>query len=201
MIKKVADTKVLRQNEPDVLTFRTSKEFGKWLSKNHNKSSGIWLRLFKKDSGEKMITYGEALNGALCYGWITGQAKKYDDKSAIQKFTPRRPKSIWSKRNTKIAEHLISQGKMKPPGLNEIEKAKADGRWERAYDSPKQMTIPDDFFKELSKNKKAKTFFESLNKTNKYSIAWRLQTATKPATREKRMQTIINMLSKEQKFH
>ncbi len=193
--------KTSSQNEPQILSFKTPKEFEKWLAKNHAIPNGIWLRLFKKDSGEKTITYSEALDEALCYGWIDGQVKKYDDNSWIQKFTPRKPKSIWSKRNTNHIGRLISLEKMKPSGLAEVDKAKADGRWDKAYDSPSEMAIPDYFIKELSKNKKRKDFFESLNKANKYSIAWRLQTAKKPETREKRMKAILEMLSKGQKFH
>jgi uncharacterized protein YdeI (YjbR/CyaY-like superfamily) len=187
--------------EKEILTFKTSNAFEKWLAKNHNKATVIWLRFFKKDSGKASITYKEAVDEVLCYGWIDGQANKYDDESWIQKFTPRSAKSIWSKKNTENIERLTALGKMKPSGLAEVERAKADGRWAKAYDSPKEMQIPDDFIKELSKNKKAKAFFETLNKTNKYAIGWRLQTAKKPETKEKRIKTIIEMLSKGEKFH
>ncbi len=184
-----------------VLAFKTSNAFEKWLAKNHNKVTGIWLRFFKKDSGKATITYKEAVDEALCYGWIDGQANKYDDDSWIQRFTPRGARSIWSKRNTDNIERLITLEKMKPAGLEEVEKAKADGRWAKAYDSPKEMQIPDDFMQQLSKNKKAKAFFETLNKTNKYAIGWRLQTAKKPETKEKRIKIIVEMLSNGQKFH
>ena len=187
--------------ETEILTFKTSNAFEKWLAKNHNKVSALWLRFFKKDSGKATITYKEAVDEALCYGWIDGQADKFDDESWIQKFTPRTSKSIWSKRNTENIERLTALGRMKPAGLEEVEKAKADGRWAKAYDSPKEMQLPEAFIKELSKNKKAKAFFETLNKTNKYAIGWRLQTAKKPETKEKRIKTIIEMLSKGQKFH
>ena len=187
--------------EPPVLSFKTSNAFEKWLAKNYDKVDGIQLRFFKKESGEKTITYKEAIDEALCYGWIDGQANKYDEVSWIQKFTPRRQRSIWSKKNTENIERLAALGKMKPSGLAEVEKAKADGRWEKAYDAASQMQIPDDFMKLLSKNKKAKAFFESLNKANKYAITWRLQTAKKPETREKRVKLILEMLSKEEKFH
>ena len=187
--------------EKEILTFKTSNAFEKWLAKNHNKATVIWLRFFKKDSGKTSITYKEAVDEALCYGWIDGQANKYDDESWIQKFTPRTARSIWSKKNTENIERLIALGKMKPPGLEQVDKAKADGRWAKAYDSPKEMQIPDDFMKELSKNKKAKAFYETLNKTNKYAIGWRLQTAKKQETKEKRIKTIIEMLSKGEKFH
>ncbi len=187
--------------EPPVLSFKNSNAFDKWLAKNYDKINGIQLRFFKKGSGKKSITYKEAIDEALCYGWIDGQANKYDDVSWIQKFTPRRQRSIWSKKNTENIERLTALGKMKPSGMAEAEKAKADGRWAKAYDSPSQMQMPDDFIKLLSKNKKAKAFFESLNKANKYAIAWRLQTAKKPETREKRVKLILEMLSKEEKFH
>ena len=187
--------------EPKILTFKTSNAFEKWLAKNHNKVTAIWLRFFKKDSGKTSITYKEAVDEALCYGWIDGQANKYDDESWIQKFTPRTAKSIWSKKNTENIERLTALGKMKSPGLEEVEKAKADGRWAKAYDSAKDMQIPEEFMKELAKNKKAKAFYETLNKTNKYAIGWRLQTAKKPETKAKRIKTIIEMLSKGEKFH
>ncbi len=193
--------KAPNKKELKTLSFKTPKAFEKWLGKNHNKVDGIWLKFFKKDSREKTITYAEALDEALCYGWIDGQANKYDEVSWIQKFTPRRSKSIWSKRNTTYIERLTEAGKMKPSGLAEVERAKADGRWEKAYDKPSDMKVPVDFIKKLLRNKKAKTFFESLNKANKYAIAWRLQTAKKPETREKRMKMIIEMLSKGEKFH
>jgi uncharacterized protein YdeI (YjbR/CyaY-like superfamily) len=176
-------------------------EFERWLAENHDISNGIWLRLFRKDTGEKTITHGEALNEALCYGWIDGQLKPFDDKSWIRKFTPRGQKSIWSKRNTSHVERLTALGKMKPSGLAEVERAKADGRWTKAYDSPGEMKIPDDFMEELSKDEMAKTFFESLNRANRYAIGWRLQTAKKPETREKRIKLFVEMLSKGQKFH
>jgi uncharacterized protein YdeI (YjbR/CyaY-like superfamily) len=182
-------------------SFKTQKTFREWLEENYNSSSGVWLRLYKKDSGIGSITHDEALGEALCFGWIDGQANRFDDKSWIQKFTPRRPKSIWSKKNAERAEKLIRLGKMKPAGLREIDVAKADGRWEKAYDSPANMKIPEDFMKRLSKDKKAFKFFKALNRTNLYSIAWRLQTAKKPETREKRITQIIEMLSKGEKFH
>jgi uncharacterized protein YdeI (YjbR/CyaY-like superfamily) len=187
--------------ETIILSFKTANAFEKWLAKNHNKVAVIWLRFFKKGSGKAGITYSEAVDEALCYGWIDGQANKYDDESWIQKFTPRSTKSIWSKKNTDNVERLTALGKMKSSGLEEVDKAKADGRWVKAYDSPKEMQIPDEFIKQLTKNKKAKAFYDTLNKTNKYTIGWRIQTAKKPETKEKRIKMIIEMLSKGQKFH
>jgi uncharacterized protein YdeI (YjbR/CyaY-like superfamily) len=193
---QTADKKELK-----TVSFKSPKEFEKWLAKNHDTSSGIWLRFFKKDSGEKTIAYSEALDEALCYGWIDGQLNSYDDKSWLHKFTLRSQRSVWSKRNTGHAERLITTGKMKLSGFAEVEKAKADGRWAKAYDSPAAMKMPDDFIKELSKHQNAKTFFESLNRANKYAIGWRLQTAKKPETRKKRIKAILEMLNKQQKFH
>lgn len=190
-----------KKEELPVLIFKAAKEFEQWLHRNHASSNGIWLRIYKKASGIPAITYPEAVKAALCYGWIDGVANKYDDASYLQRFTPRRSKSIWSKLNVERANQLIESGKMKPGGLKEIEAAKADGRWASAYDSPANIEIPEDFLQMLSKKPKAKKFFETLNKTNTYSIAWRLQTAKKPETREKRMKLILEMLSKGQKFH
>jgi uncharacterized protein YdeI (YjbR/CyaY-like superfamily) len=188
-------------NELQVVSFPSSKEWRKWIAANHDTSHGVWLRFFKKDSGEKTVTYAEALEEALCYGWIDGQANKYDATSYIQKFTPRRPKSIWSKRNTEIAERLLQEGKMKKAGVQQVELAKADGRWQQAYDSPKNMKVPEDFLQQLSKNKKAQAFFDGLNKANLYAIAWRLQTAKKPETREKRLTEILEMMREGKKIH
>jgi uncharacterized protein YdeI (YjbR/CyaY-like superfamily) len=184
-----------------VISFKTPKEFEKWLKKNHETNGGIWLRLFKKDSKEKSITYEEAVNEALCFGWIDGQSNKYDQQSWLQKFTPRRPKSIWAKRNKERIERLIKEGRMKPAGMAEVEKAKADGRWNKAYAPPSEMTIPADFLKALSKNKNAKAFFDTLNKTNMFAIAFRLHTAKKDETRQRRMKVILTMLAKGEKFH
>jgi len=188
-------------NTLPILEFKTAKTFETWLAKNHDNSNGLWLKIFKKDSGIKTISYAEALDVALCYGWIDGQKQAFDEEAWLQKFSPRGAKSIWSKINTEHVERLIKEGRMKPAGLKAVEKAKADGRWEKAYESSSKITIPEDFLKELSKNKKAEAFFKGLNKTNLFSIGFRLQTAKKQETREKRMKDIIEMLAKGEKFH
>jgi uncharacterized protein YdeI (YjbR/CyaY-like superfamily) len=188
-------------NDKQVHSFTSSKEWRKWLAEHYAQSNGVWLRFFKKDSGKKTFVYAEALEEALCYGWIDGQVNKYDAESYIQKFTPRRAKSTWSKRNTAIAERLLQEGKMETAGMQQVELAKADGRWQQAYDSPKNMKVPEDFLEQLSKNKKAKAFFDGLNKANQYAIAWRLQTAKKPETREKRLKEILKMMREGKKFH
>ncbi len=189
------------KGELPVLTFITPAEWRDWLEHERATSKGIWMRFYKKNSGVESLHYAEALDEALCYGWVDGQLKVYDEKSYLQKFTPRRERSIWSKRNIENVKRLKKDGRMKPSGLKEADAAKVDGRWDKAYDSPANMTIPEDFLSELSKDKKAVAFFETLNKVNKYAIAWRLQTAKKPETREKRMISILKMLSRGEKFH
>jgi uncharacterized protein YdeI (YjbR/CyaY-like superfamily) len=161
-----------RMNE--ILRFRSASEFRKWLAANYRQSDGIWLRIFKKDSGKPSVTYAEALDEALCFGWIDGQKQRHDDSSWLQRFTQRRPKSGWSKINTQHAERLIQAGRMKAAGQSQIDVAKKDDRWTAAYDSPSNATFPEDFLAALRRNKKAKSFFESLNKANRYAIAYRL---------------------------
>lgn len=183
-----------------IFSFKNQKEWEAWLSANYS-STGIWMRFYKKASGTETVTYAEALEVALCYGWIDGQARRFDEVSYLQRFTPRRKKSVWSKINTKHVERLIQEGRMKESGMKAVEEAKADGRWEKAYDSPSTMTIPDDFLNELKGNKKAYDFFQTLSKTNTYAIAYRLQTARKPETVEKRKKQLLEMLEKGEKFY
>jgi uncharacterized protein YdeI (YjbR/CyaY-like superfamily) len=184
-----------------LISFRSPQEFRKWLAANHGKSDGIWLRIFKKNSDTASLTYAEALDEAICFGWIDGQKQKHDAESWLQKFTRRRPKSGWSRINTGHAERLIKAGRMKPHGQTEVDAAKKDGRWKAAYDSPSNATIPDDFLAALSKDPKAKAFFDSLNKANRYAISYRLQTAKKPETRQRRMHLILGMLARGEAFH
>jgi uncharacterized protein YdeI (YjbR/CyaY-like superfamily) len=185
----------------EVLSFKMAKEWEAWLKQNHARSTGVWLRIQKKGSAQKPLTYAEALDVALCFGWIDGQKNRHDESSWLQKFTPRRPRSGWSKKNTEHAERLLRAGKMKSAGLAEIEAAKKDGRWKEAYDSPSNASIPEDFLKALRKNKKAEAFFKTLNKTNVFSITYRLQTAKTPETRERRMNAILKMMENGEKFH
>lgn len=185
----------------EIRRFRTPAEFRKWLTANHLKSAGIWVCFAKKGAAEKSINHAEALDQALCFGWIDGQALKHDETSWLQKFTRRRPRSLWSKINAGHVERLIKAGQMTATGHAEIEAAKKDGRWSAAYDSPSKATIPKDFLKALARDEKAKAFFDTLNKTNRYSIAWRLQTARKLETRQRRMEMILAMLSRGEAFH
>ena len=185
----------------DILSFKTPAAFRRWLAGHTDLAEGVWLRIFKKDSGEKTVTYAEALDEALCYGWIDGQRKTHDAVSYVTKFTPRRARSLWSKINTQHAERLIAAKRMTPAGLKQMEAAKADGRWQAAYDSSRNAAVPDDFLRAVAKNRKARAFFDTLNKTNRYSIAYRLQTAKKPETRERRMKQILAMMKRGEKFH
>jgi len=185
----------------EILFFRNAAEFRKWLAANHRQAEGIWLRISKKNSAKSSVTYAEALDEALCFGWIDGQKQPQDDSSWLQGFSRRRRKSGWSKINTKHAERLIAKKKMKPAGQAEIDAAKKDGRWTSAYDSPSKATFPEDFLAAVRRDKKAKAFFESLNKANLYAIAYRLQTAKKPETRQKRMEMILGMLAAGRAFH
>lgn len=183
-----------------VLPFETKKKWADWLARQHDKSDGVWLKLAKKDSGIRSVTYEEALDIALCYGWIDGQKNGFDDKYWLQKFTPRGSKSIWSKINTEKAETLITSGKMNPAGLRAIEAAKKDGRWEAAYASQKNISIPEDFQAALDKNQKARIFFATLKSAERYSFLFRIQTAKKPETRAKRIRQFIEMLEKSEKI-
>lgn len=187
--------------ELPIRSFASVASFEKWLHANHARSPGLWLRFFKKPAARKTLTHKEALDVALCYGWIDGQLKKFDGMSYLHKFMPRGARSVWSKVNREHVERLTKEGRMQLAGLAAVAAAKKDGRWGKAYDSPRNMEVPADFLKALAKNKKAKLFFDTLNRANRYSIAWRLQTAKKLETRQKRMDAIIAMLSRNEKFH
>jgi uncharacterized protein YdeI (YjbR/CyaY-like superfamily) len=169
--------------------------------REHSRATGLLLRIYKKGSGIASVTYAEALDQALCFGWIDGQKLPLDAVSWVQKFTPRRSKSGWSKMNIGHVDRLVQGGQMMPAGLKEVEAAKADGRWAAAYDSPANATVPAEFVKELARNSRAKQFFSTLNKANLYAIAYRLQTAKRPETRLKRMKLIVEMLARGDKFH
>lgn len=184
-----------------VLLFLSQKDWHNWLENNHNQPQGIWLKHAKKLSGKESVSYQEALEEALCYGWIDSQKQAYDSDYFLQKFTPRGPKSIWSKINVAKVESLIKIGKIQPAGLAATDLAKQDGRWDAAYDSPSASKIPEDFQAALDKNPKAKQFFETLNKANVYAFYWRVQTAKKPETRKDRIEKIIDMLDRGEKLH
>jgi uncharacterized protein YdeI (YjbR/CyaY-like superfamily) len=181
--------------------FKNQKAWEAWLTKNESASSGIWLRLGKKSASLKTVTYQEAVEVALCYGWIDGQSKGFDDESWLQRFSPRGPKSIWSKINRSKALVLIKSGRMRPGGLAAIETAKKNGQWKGAYDSHRTATPPADLQKALNKNPGAKTFFASLDSQNRYAVLFRIQTAKKADTRKKKIEKLVEMLAKHEKLH
>jgi uncharacterized protein YdeI (YjbR/CyaY-like superfamily) len=187
------------KDEYQTVEFAAASQWRSWLETHHATTDGIWIRFYKKASGLASFTYAEALDDALCYGWIDGLKRSYDDVSFLQKFTPRRARSVWSKVNVGHIERLTKAGLMTPAGLAEVERAKADGRWQAAYDSPANMVLPKDFMMALRKNKKASAFFDTLNKTNLFTIGYQLQTAKKPETRARRFEAFIAMLEKGEK--
>ena len=182
-------------------SFRSAREFRAWLEEHHAQARGLLLRIYKSNAGIATVTYAEALDQALCFGWIDGQKLPLDEKSWLQKLTPRRPKSSWSKKNTEHATRLIKSGAMTAAGLKQIDAAKSDGRWKAAYDSQASASVPQEFLDALARNKKASGFYKTLSKTNLYSIAYRLQTAKRPQTKVKRIESIVAMLSRGETFH
>ena len=191
----------MKTTDLPIKPFASKQKWADWLARQHDKSAGVWLKLAKKDSGIKSITYEEALDLALCYGWIDGQKKSFDDRYWLQKFTPRGPKSIWSKINTEKADKLIASGEMKPAGLRVIEAAKQDGRWDAAYASQKNMAVPEDFQAALDKNEKARAAFARLKSSERYSFLFRIHHAKKPETRARHIQNFVEMLEKGEKIH
>jgi uncharacterized protein YdeI (YjbR/CyaY-like superfamily) len=190
-------------SRPDlpVIAFASEKDWDAWLSKEGASSNGIWLKFAKKASGVDSVTYAEAVETALCYGWIDGQTKRLDDDYYLQRFTPRRARSKWSKINRSKAEKLIESGAMKPSGLVEVERAKANGRWAAAYDAPSTATVPQDLRAALEQNKGAEQFFAGLNSTNRYAILHRIQDAKRAETRARRIEKFVAMLERQEKIY
>jgi uncharacterized protein YdeI (YjbR/CyaY-like superfamily) len=183
------------------LSCETKAAWAAWLAKNHRASEGIWLRLAKKSADTFSVTYTEAIDVALCYGWIDGQKQADNEHFWLQRFTPRSARSIWSKINRDKATKLMANGQMKEAGLKEIERAKNDGRWDAAYDSARTAEVPIDFQAALDRNPKAKAFFATLNSSNRYAILFRIHTAKKIETRESRIQKFVQMLENHEKLH
>lgn len=184
-----------------ILYFESQAAWETWLEEHQADSQGLWLKISKKGSNFASVSYAQALEVAICYGWIDSQKGAMDDDFWLQRFTPRGPRSKWSKRNCMIADQMIRQGRMKAAGLREVELAKQDGRWEAAYASQSKITIPEDFQTELNKHPEAKEFFATLDSANRYAILYRLQTAKKPETRLRRMQKFITMLNERRTIH
>jgi uncharacterized protein YdeI (YjbR/CyaY-like superfamily) len=187
--------------ELSTVSFERREDWEAWLERNHAASPGVWLRLAKKGSGLPSVTRDEALEAALCYGWIDGQARSVDESVWLQKFTPRGARSIWSKINREKVEGLIGSGRMRPAGLAEVERAKRDGRWDAAYDSPSRATVPDDLQAALDASPRAREFFAALDGRNRYAILFRLQTAKKAETRARRIRDFVRMLENGEKLY
>jgi uncharacterized protein YdeI (YjbR/CyaY-like superfamily) len=184
-----------------ILSFATQHAWEAWLGQRHADAPGVWLKIAKKAAGSPSVSYVEALEGALCYGWIDGQKASLDDQHWLQKFTPRRPKSGWSRVNCAKATALIAAGRIQPAGLRQVELARADGRWEAAYESQRTIAVPPDLQSELASRPEAQEFFATLDSRNRYAILYRIQTAKKPATRAARIQKFVAMLVRRETIY
>ena len=184
-----------------VMTFESTDAWDTWLAAHHTDSPGLWLKIAKKGAAGRTVSYSDALDVALCHGWIDGQKGRHDDEYWLQRFTPRKPGGNWSKINTERAAALIASGRMRPAGLREVERAQADGRWEQAYESQSRVTVPEDLARALAANERARAFFATLDSANRYAILYRIGTAKKPETRAKRIDTFVTMLSEHKKIH
>jgi uncharacterized protein YdeI (YjbR/CyaY-like superfamily) len=183
------------------LMFASQADWESWLDAQHDESRGVWIKMAKKATGIPSITHAEALESALCYGWIDGQRASLDEAYFLQKFTPRRPRSGWSRVNREKALELLGAGRMRPGGLREVERAQADGRWDAAYEPQSAITVPDDLQRELDANPDAQAFFNTLDSRNRYAILYRIQTAKKAETRAARIQKFVTMLAQGQKIY
>jgi len=184
-----------------ILAFATQHDWEAWLEEHHADTAGLWLKITKKGAAAPSVTYAEALEVALCFGWIDGQKAALDEWHWLQKFTPRRAKSIWSRVNRAKVEALMAAGRMRPAGLVQVEAAEADGRWEAAYDSQRTIAVPPDFQRELDAHAQAREFFNTLDRANRYAILWRVHTAKRPATRAARISKFIEMLCRHERLH
>ncbi|MGJ7902020.1 YdeI/OmpD-associated family protein [Lysobacter sp. 1R34A] len=187
-------------DESPIIVFDDAAAFEQWLLA-HPEASGVWLKIAKKGQNAVTVNYEQALDVALCHGWIDGLKRSFDACFFLQRFSPRRPKGLWSKINIGKVERLIAEGRMAAGGLREVEAAKADGRWDAAYDSASKIEVPDDLAKALDRQPKARAFFEQLDKTNRYAVLWRVQTAKKPETRASRIEKLVAMLARGEKIH
>lgn len=191
----------MTQEELRPAAFQDAGALGDWLAQHHASRSELWVRIYKAGSGVSSVTWGDCVVEALRYGWIDGQKRPLDAQSFLQRLTPRKPKSNWSAKNREHADRLIAEGRMAPAGLAHVEAAKADGRWESAYEGSAAMTIPEDFLQALETRPAAKAFFATLDRKNLYPIYYRLQTAKRPETRAKRMAQILAQLDRGERFH
>ncbi len=192
---------ISEQSTATTLAFEDPQTFAHWLAAHHQSENELWLKIYKKASGKKSITWNEAVIEALCWGWIDGVRKSLDAEAYLQRFTPRRPRSLWSKRNREHVEKLIATGRMQAAGMEQVKAAQADGRWESAYAPASEMEIPADFLAALETRPKAKAFFETLSRQNHFAIYYRLHTAKRAETRKKRFDQCLEMLDQHQAFH
>jgi uncharacterized protein YdeI (YjbR/CyaY-like superfamily) len=192
---------VTADDDDEILPFESAAAWEAWLGEHHETSPGVWLKIAKKASGVASVSYGEALDAALCHGWIDAKKKSFDDTFFLQRFTARRPRSVWSRRNREKAMKLIQDGRMRPAGLAQVELAKADGRWDAAYEGSGSATVPDDLRDALDRNPAAAEFFAALDRTNRYAVVWRIQTAKRPETRARRIERLVQMLAEGKKIH
>ncbi len=183
------------------LAFPDGRAFDAWLKKHHASSPGLWLKLAKKGADVPSVSYAEAVEVALTWGWIDGQKRAHDGRFWLQRFCPRSKKSLWSKINCEKATRLIAAGKMQPAGLAEVERAKRDGRWDAAYDAPSASTVPDDFARANAKNARARKFFAAIDASNRYAMLWRVQTAKRAETRARHIETFVAMLARGELLH
>lgn len=197
----MTDEEVVLPDDLPVLLFATPAELEAWLGDLHAESDGVWLRIAKKGAPEPSVSYAEAVELGLCFGWIDGQRRALDETHFLQRFTPRRPRGRWSKINREKAEALIAAGKVRPAGMVEIEAAKADGRWEAAYEGQRTAQVPADLQRALDANPGAAEFFAGLDSQNRYAILYRLGEAKKPETRERRLRKFVAMLERGEKIH
>lgn len=186
-------------NPKNLKPFRKPGDLHTWLEKHHSSKQELWIKVFKKHTKKPSVTWDEIVIETLCWGWIDGVKKSIDEDSYAQRITPRKPKSVWSKRNTEHVERLIETGRMREPGLVHVRAAKADGRWENAYASSSESKVPEDFLKALEKQPEAKACFETLNKSSRYAITYGLTSAKRAETRERRFNKFLDMLARGEK--
>jgi uncharacterized protein YdeI (YjbR/CyaY-like superfamily) len=186
---------------PPTIFFASAAEWQAWLEHNHAQPEGVLIKIAKKDSGVESVRYPEVLDSALCFGWIDGRRDALDERHFLQLFTPRRPRSRWSRINRDKAERLIAEGRMRPAGLNEVQRAKADGRWQAAYESQSAITVPEDLQRELEERPRARAFFATLSSQNRYAMLYRLHDAKRPDTRARRLAEFVGMLEAGETLH
>ena len=183
------------------LPFASTDAWEAWLEENYERADGVWIKMARKASGIDSVRYPEVLESALCFGWIDGRREALDDTWFLQRFTPRRARSKWSRINREKTERLMAEGRMRPAGLAEVERAKADGRWEAAYAGQRTITVPDDLRRELEARPAASEFFDKLTSQNRYAILYRLQDAKRPETRARRLAKFVAMLEAGETIH